>query len=133
MKRSTRYTTAAILQALLSLFDIAGALVFLPRGADALNQGGDSPPYVVLMLALIVGVLGLVSAWAVWKYKRWGVILTIVLRVVDGLAALPGILVAPTPFLMVAVCRRRDRQRCGDRFVALAPVARTAGHSLSYG
>ena len=101
MNRSTNYTIAAILQAVLSIINIVGALVFLPRGAEALNNSGDSPPYVVLMLALVVGVLGLVSAWGVWKTKRWGVILTILLRVVDGMAALPGMIFAPTSLLLI--------------------------------
>lgn len=96
MTRSMNYTIAAVLQVLLSLTGIGGALVYLPRGAEALNQGTDSPPYVVLVLGLAFGVLGLVSAWGVWKNKRWGVILTIILRVVDGLLALPGVIFAPT-------------------------------------
>jgi uncharacterized membrane protein (DUF2068 family) len=101
MQRSTNYTIAAILQAALSVMGITGALVYLPRGAEALNQGSDSPPYAVLIIGMAIGVLGLVSAWGVWKSKRWGVILTIVLRVVDGLLALPGMIFAPTPTLTI--------------------------------
>ena len=31
-----------------------------------------------------------------WRNQKWGVILTVVLRAVDGVSALPGILFAPT-------------------------------------
>lgn len=101
MKRSTNYTIAAILHALLSLGNIMWALDYLPRGAEALNQGGDTPPYAVMVLSLVIGVLGVVSAWGIWQNKRWGVVLTIVLEVIGGLSALPGLIFALTPTLTI--------------------------------
>ncbi len=64
----------------------------MPRGAVVTDQAGDSPPYVVLVLTIILGAVGIVAAYGVWRAQRWGVILTIILRVVDSLSALPGLL-----------------------------------------
>lgn len=102
MKRPKTYTIAAVLQLLISAYGIVGALPYLARGVDNISQSADAPPYVVLILAFIISVLGLVSAYGVWRNYKWGVILTIMLRIVDGIAALPGVLFAPTTFLWVA-------------------------------
>src|SRR3569623_2139997 len=93
MTRSRSYLLAAVLQALLSLADLATSLNNLPRGAVATDRAGDSPPYAILLLAVIVGAAGLVAAYGVWRGQKWAVILTILLRTLDGLAALPGLLV----------------------------------------
>jgi len=98
MQRPKTYTIAAILQLLISLFAIVLTIPELAQGSTA----ADAPPYFVVLLAFAAGILGLVSAYGVWQNQKWGVILTIVLRAVDGLAALPGILFAPTTFLWLS-------------------------------
>ncbi len=99
MKRTRSYTIAAILQLLLSLAAIGLSLPDIARGANEVNQAPDTIPYAALMLSLIIGVLGLVSAYGVWRVQKWGVILTIILRAVDGLTSLPGVAFGPTPML----------------------------------
>ena len=66
-------------------------------------QGADpeGPPMFIMVITLIIGVLGLVSAWGVWQGKRWGMISTIVLRVLDSLGSAPGIVFAPTVMLQI--------------------------------
>jgi uncharacterized membrane protein (DUF2068 family) len=99
--RSKSFQVAAGLQLFLSLGAVVMALPMLPRGAEALNQATDAPPYFIVVLTLIVGALGIVSSYGVWRMQKWGVILTLLLRIVDGLAALPGVLFAPTMVLQV--------------------------------
>lgn len=99
MKRTRSYTIAAILQLLLSLAAIGLSLPDIARGANEVNQAPDTIPYAALMMSLIIGVLGLVSAYGVWRVQKWGVILTIILRAVDGLSSLPGVAFGPTPML----------------------------------
>jgi hypothetical protein len=96
MNRPNTYTLAAILQLLISLFSVVYAVPILFQGATAVEQAGDQPPFFIIVLAFSLGLLGLVSAYGVWRNQKWGVVLTIVLRAVDSLSALPGLLFAPT-------------------------------------
>ena len=96
MNRPKTYTVAAIVQLLISVFSVISSVPLLVQGANAVDQAGDSPPFFIAILGFGIGLLGLVSAYGVWRNQKWGVILTIVLRTVDGLSALPGILFAPT-------------------------------------
>jgi hypothetical protein len=100
--RSTALKIAAVLSFLSSAFSVIFALPMIAQGASAIDQGGDSPPYFVLMLAVILGVVGIVAAYGCWKGMRWGVILTIIVNLLGGLSAAPGILFAPTTQLFVS-------------------------------
>ena len=93
MNRPMTYTVAAILQLLISLFAVVFAIPLVFQGAAAVDQAGDQPPYFVIVLAFSLGLLGIVSAYGVWRNQKWGVVLTIVLRAVDTLSALPGLTV----------------------------------------
>ena len=93
MKRPMTYTVAAILQMLISLVAVVYAIPLVFQGAAAVDQAGDQPPYFVIVLAFSLGLLGIVSAYGIWRNQKWGVILTIVLRAVDALSALPGLTV----------------------------------------
>ena len=101
MTRTRSYTIAAVLQFVLSAFTIVTAIPLVLRGMSSVDQSPDTPPFVVVLLAFVLAVLGLVSAYGVWRGQRWAVILTILIRAVDGVAALPGVLFAPTVFLRV--------------------------------
>ncbi len=101
MNRPKTYTGAAILQFLVSVFSVMSSVPLLVQGANAVEQAGDSPPFFIAILGFGIGLLGLVSAYGVWRNQKWGVILTILLRAVDGLSALPGILFAPTVGLKI--------------------------------
>jgi uncharacterized membrane protein (DUF2068 family) len=99
MSRSHRIAFA--IHVLLSIVSIGSSMMILPRGAESLDAVTDTPPYFVVVAVLILGVLGLITAYGIWQGQRWAVLLTIALRSVDGLLALPGILWAPTPGLKV--------------------------------
>jgi uncharacterized membrane protein YccC len=102
LSRSTALKTAAVLSFLLSAFSIILGLPLIAQGYEAVVQGGATPPYFVLMLAVILGVVGIVAAYGCWKQMRWGVILTIIVNLLNGLSAAPGILFAPTTQFFVS-------------------------------
>lgn len=96
MNRSLLVRSAIVVHVIASLFGILGSLPALMQGPSAagMMQGA---PQVVLVAAAFVGVAGLVSAFGAWRGQKWGIWLTIVLRALFGLLALPGVLFAPTP------------------------------------
>ena len=100
--RSTALKIAAVLSFLASAYSIIFALPLIAQGAAAVDQGGQAPPYFVVMLGVILGVVGIVAAYGCWKQMRWGVILTIIANLYGGLSAAPGILIAPTNPLFVS-------------------------------
>ena len=75
-------TIAAILLALLSLANFLAPLM-LPAEAG-----------LVVYLIIILGVLGLVSAGGLWMLKGWALWLTVVVSVLNILAAAPGLVFA---------------------------------------
>jgi hypothetical protein len=98
MSRSRNYTIAAVLAGLLSLANTIIALALLPQGSAKINHSSDQPPYAVILIEVIVGLIGIVAAYGVFRTQRWGVILTLVLMVINVLISLPGIPFGPTTF-----------------------------------
>jgi hypothetical protein len=96
MTHSKSLTVATILQLLLSVFAIVATFPYLLLGAESVNNAGTSPPYFIVLLGFAIGLVGVVAAYGVWKRQKWAIVLTIVLRAVDGLSALPGVLFAPS-------------------------------------
>ena len=80
--RPQTVTIAAILLALLSLANFLAPLM-LPAGAGS-----------VVYVIIVLGVLGLVAAGGLWMLKRWALWLTIVVSVLNILAAAPGLVFA---------------------------------------
>ena len=101
MNRPKTYTVAAILQLLISLLAVVYAFPILFQGAAAVEKAGDQPPFFIIVISFGLGLLGLVSAYGVWRNQKWGVILTIVLSALNALSALPGTLGAPTVQLQI--------------------------------
>jgi hypothetical protein len=102
MNRTNSYKLAIIIHLLFSLFALIDTLRLLPAGAEALNQvSSGTPPYFVVVAVGFIGALGLVSAYGAWYQQKWGIVLTIVLRAIDGLLALPGVLFAVSPLYQV--------------------------------
>ena len=95
-QRPLTIAIAVILQVLLSLGGIIFSFPYLMGQADP-----EGPPMFIVVVTLIIGVLGLVSAWGAWQGKRWGMISTIVLRVLDSLGSAPGIVFAPVLVLQI--------------------------------
>ena len=102
MDRPKTYTVAAILQLLISLFSVVWAFPILFQGAAAVDQAGDQPPFFIIVMSFGLGLLGLVSAYGVWRNQKWGVVLTILLSALNALSALPGLLFAPTFALQIS-------------------------------
>lgn len=95
MTRPRNYTIAAILQVLFSLLAIVMTVIMLPQSSAALD-GVDGPGYGFLIaFGMILPMLGLFAAFGVWRVQKWGVVLAIITRALDGLGAAPGILFAP--------------------------------------
>ncbi len=101
LSRSMALRIAAVLSAAMGVSNIVFSLPLLAQGAQAIDVdarvGVDTPPFFVVVLALILGVVALVAAYGTWKQQRWGIILTIIVNAVGGLSAVPGLLF-PTPF-----------------------------------
>ena len=73
---------ALVLLALLSLANFLAPLI-LPAEAGA-----------IIYLIVVMGVLGLVGAAGLWRLKRWALWLTIIVSVLNILAAAPGLVFA---------------------------------------
>jgi len=80
-KRPVPLTIASILLALLSLGNLSLPLFH--------------PPLEVTFVGIVLGILGLVAAFGLWRRKRWGMILTIIVSMLNALAAASGIVGAP--------------------------------------
>lgn len=101
LSRPMALKIAAVLSFLMNGYSVVGSIPLLAQGAAAADQSPNSPPYIVLLIAMLMGVLALVGAYGAWKQQRWGIVLTIIANLVNGLSAAPGILFAPQPGLMV--------------------------------
>lgn len=96
MNRPKTYTIAAILWFLNSAVGVIIAIPSLAQGATTFNQTTPGPPYAVVFIGTIVATMGIVSSYGIWRNQKWGIILTIILCVISGLLALPGVILAPT-------------------------------------
>jgi hypothetical protein len=85
---------AAIINAVLSVVGLVVSIAPLPEGADAVAKSNDQPPFAALVLGVVLGVLGLVGSFGIWRGERWGSLLTVAVRGVDGLLSIPGVLFA---------------------------------------
>ena len=102
LSRSTALKTAAVLSFINSAYSVIASVPFIMRGAQAVSQDTQSPPYTVVLMGLILGVIGIVAAYGTWKMQRWGIILTIAVNLIGGMSAVPGIIFRPTTFLFVS-------------------------------
>jgi hypothetical protein len=98
MSRSRNYTIAAVLAAVLGVANTIVALILLPQGSDKINHSSNQPPYAVLLIEIVIGLIGIVAAYGVYRTQRWGVVVTLVLMVINILVSLPGIPFGPTAF-----------------------------------
>jgi hypothetical protein len=102
LSRSTALKIAAVITFLVSVWDVIGSLPLIAQGAAALDESTPGPPYFVLMLSFVLSIIGIVAAYGTWKQMRWGIILTIIIRLLGGLSAAPGIVFRPTPELFMS-------------------------------
>jgi len=94
MNRPKTTTAAAIVLFVLSATNGIGAIPFLMRGAATT----DGPPFFVELVIFAAALVGLVSAYGVWRQQRWGALLSIIVCTMTGLVNLPGVLFAPGLF-----------------------------------
>jgi len=84
--RPATVTLATVLLAALGLFDLSAPLV--PLGLHF--------PLIAMAAIMAVGVGDLVAAFGLWKLKRWGRLLALVVSALTILAAAPGPFIGPT-------------------------------------
>ena len=94
---------AAVLNAGISAVGLVVSIAPLRLGAEGASANGDNPPFAALVVGVILGVLGLVGSFGIWRGERWGLILTIVIRGLDGLASLFGIFAEDTTLRILAI------------------------------
>jgi hypothetical protein len=119
---STSKAAAAVINAMISLVGLAVSIAPLSLGADGVAERGDQPPFAALVVGVILGVLGLVGSFGLWRGQRWGSFLTIGVRGLDGLGSLFGvtaddltlrslaILSVAAAVLVIFLILRRDRE-----------------------
>lgn len=88
---STSKAAAAVINAIISMVGLAVSIAPLPLGADGAAAQGDQPPFAVLVEGVVLGVLGIVGSFGIWRGQRWGSFLTIGVRALDGLGSLAGV------------------------------------------
>jgi uncharacterized membrane protein (DUF2068 family) len=94
---------AAVLNALISVIGLVVSIAPLHLGADGAGASGDNPPFAVLVVGVVFGVLGLVGSFGIWRGERWGLILTVVIRGLDGVASLAGVFAEDTTLRGLAI------------------------------
>lgn len=95
MKQTTLFKTAIIVHILFSIMNISIAWPFLINGPNVASIG-QGIPHTLLVLGGLFGVADLISGYGASVGQKWGVWLTVIIDVIGGLTALPGILIAPT-------------------------------------
>ncbi len=88
---STSKAAAAVINVIISMVGLAVSIAPLPLGADGVAARGDQPPFAALVVGVVLGVLGIVGSFGIWRGMRWGVFLTIAVRALDGLGSLAGV------------------------------------------
>lgn len=123
LSRPTALKIAAVYNFLTGILGFFTSIPFLARGAEALDHSGDTAPYFVFILSLMLAPIQIIGAYGAWRNQRWGVVLLILASTADLVTATPGIIVAPTVFLrllssagvlldmlVIVLCLWRDRQ-----------------------
>jgi hypothetical protein len=80
MNRPKTYTIAAIIQVAVSLWNVGDALNDIRQGVALAGEIPIGAFYFFQFIWLIVGLAGIFAAYELWKNKRRGAILTLVLR-----------------------------------------------------
>jgi hypothetical protein len=68
-----------------------------------LLPGSEDIPDAAIVVGLVVSVISLISAWAMWNLRRWGAIATFVLTLLNMLSALPAFGDPPSNWVIGAI------------------------------
>lgn len=101
LSRANALKIAAAISFLLGIYAVVASILYLQNG-NVVDFAPDAPPYFVMVAALVLGIVRLIGAYGAWKSQQWGIFLTVIANVVDGVAAVPGILFAPTVGLQIS-------------------------------
>lgn len=101
--RSRDHTIAALLNVVISVVAVTLSLPLVQRWVQAADASGNHPPSAVIVVSFVLGIAGLVSSYGVWRARRWGVVLTIVVNVVSMLSGTPGRAFHPTSLVGLVV------------------------------
>jgi hypothetical protein len=58
-------------------------------------------PLPIEVIAILLGLIGLVAVYGLWKAKRWGMIVALIVSLLNVLAAAPSFVVQPSPPVVV--------------------------------
>ena len=106
MRRPRAYTAAAVLLVLYALTQACFTIPQLAGGADPTARmiaGRPGPPYVLVVVGMILPVLAVIAAAGIWRVQKWGVVAGIVVAALAALNALPGLIFAPLPVRLLGV------------------------------
>jgi hypothetical protein len=99
LTRSNALKIAAGIILLLALLDLfvfeLPALMLGQAGVDQAANADGGPPFFMVLLSSAIDVLGIVTAYGLWRGQRWGVVLAIVFSAFNVLSGLGGALFAP--------------------------------------
>jgi hypothetical protein len=75
---------------------VAAVLCAVNAIANLVPFGGNDIPTPVIYGSVVLGAIGLVGAFGLWRVRRWGAVLSSAVLVLGALLAAPGILFAPS-------------------------------------
>jgi hypothetical protein len=91
-EREERPISTGVAAAVLAVLSAAGL------AAPLLLAGGAPAPAIYVSVAS--GAAGLAAAYGLWRLRRWGAVLAVIVSVLGILSAAPGLAFAPTPGLL---------------------------------
>jgi uncharacterized membrane protein (DUF2068 family) len=101
MMRRPIYSAAVIVHTVNSLFLVLATFPSLLEGPSAQTVTNGVPQIIIVSTSLL-GVTGLISSYGAWHGQKWGIMLTIFVEAINGLLAMPGVLVAPSTIMRMA-------------------------------
>jgi hypothetical protein len=86
---------------------VAGIVLFVllsvaNLASFAMPGGEDGIPIEVLYLGVALGIVGLGAAYGLWQGNRWALAVAVVVLLLSGMSAAPGLFFAPSTALQLA-------------------------------
>ena len=90
-----RPLSVVIATVLMVVLSIANIVIFLIPGAN------DDVPTAAIVIGIVLGLVGFPAAVGLWRCRRWAMIATIVISVLNFLSAVPGVAFGPNTVAIV--------------------------------